>query len=218
MPGPPRPTFPSNPSEPSIRRLGVRSSTNIERPIRAQVVIAAVVALLLLAIPLYLLRSPRTVEQPPPTEAPLGFSPSVPAGVEKKEVDERFNTEEVVRVKCSSGPTAGGKTGRLCDQLPFFEQALTEAIAQAVDCAPRTGEKGSLNYVLTIDFNQKRMHVFPGASGVWKGPQARRATQCVKRALKAPDWEKVTHNHAYYEIAILTHYTPPAPTAAPLFE
>lgn len=218
MPGPPRPSFPSNPSEPSIRRLGVRSSAHIDRPIRAQVVLAIVVALVLLAIPLYLLRSPPATEETPQEEAPMGFAPSVPAGVEKPQEDERFSLDEAVRVKCSSSPAVAGKRGRLCDELPFFQDSLAAAIKESVDCAPRTGEKGSLNYVLTIDFNQKRLHVFPGASGLWKGPQARRATQCVKRALPAPDWEKLSHNYRYYELAILAHYAPPAPTETPLFE
>lgn len=218
MPGPPRPNFPSNPSEPAIRRLGVRSSAHIDRPIRSQVVLAVVGALVLLSIPLYLLRSPTVPAEAEQPEAPLGFSPSVPAGTDKKVEDERITIDEPIRVKCSSSPSVAGKTGQLCDELPFFTESLSAAIKESIDCAPRTGEQGSLNYVLTVDFTHKRLHVFPGASGMWKGPQARRATQCVKRSLKAPDWEKMSHNFRYYEIALMAHYAPPAPTQAPLFE
>jgi hypothetical protein len=53
---------------------------------------------------------------------------------------------------------------------------------------------------------------------MWKGPQARRSTQSVKRALPAPDWEKLPHNFRYYELAVMVEYKPPAPTATPLFE
>ena len=216
---PPRPSFTSAPSEPSIRRLGVRSSTNIERPIRAQMVLLIVGVLLLLAIPLYVLRTPASKPKPDKTgEAPLGFAPSVPAGLEKDEKDDRLDLEEAVVVKCASRPGIKGKSGRLCDRIEPVFDSLRRAISETLDCAPRTGEGGTLNYVLTVDFQQHKLHVFPGASGSWKGPQARRATQCVKRALAAPDWEKLPHEHGYYEIAILATYQPPPPTEAPLFE
>jgi len=215
---PTRPSFTSAPSEPSIRRLGVRSSTNIERPIRSQVVLFAIGVLLLLAIPLYLLRTPPEKPTAKTGEAPLGFAPSVPAGTEGKKEDKLLQLAEPVLVKCAPSPTGAGKSGRLCDSVEPIQKSLQAAITDSFDCAPRTGEVGTLNYVLTIDFTQHRVHIFPGASGTWKGPQARRATQCVKRALAAPDWEKLPHDHAYYEIAILATYQPPPPTSAPLFE
>lgn len=215
---PPRPSFHSAPSEPSIRRLGVRSSTNIDRPIRAQLVLALIGGLALLAIPLYLLRSPAPEPTKETDQAPVGFAPSVPAGAEQKKEDKGLSLAEPVRVKCSSSSATRGKTGRLCDKLPFFEKALALAIEESADCAPRTGEEGTLNYVLTIDFNLNTLHVFPGASGTWTGPQARRATQCVKRALAAPDWAKLPHNFRFYQIAILATYKPPPPTEVPLFE
>jgi hypothetical protein len=196
----------------------VRSSTHIDRPIRPQVILALLVALILLAIPLYLLRSPSEDETEKTTDAPVGFAPSVPAGVEVAKKDERLTLGEVKRVKCSSSSAVRGKTGRLCDEIPFFEKALASAIEESMDCAPRTGDGGTLNYVLKVDFNKNTMHIFPGASGMWRGPQARRATECVKRALPAPDWEKLAHNFRYYEIAILAEYKPPSATEAPLFE
>jgi hypothetical protein len=95
---------------------------------------------------------------------------------------------------------------------------LASSIREAIDCAPKTGDGGTLNYVLSIDFSKNKLHVFPGASGMWKGPQARRSTECVKQALSAPEWDKISHNYRYYEIALLTTYKPPAPTSMPLFE
>lgn len=215
---PPRPSFHSAPSEPAIRRLGVRSSTSIDRPIRAQVVLALLGGLIVLAIPLYLLRSPAAQPEAKNQEVPVGFAPSVPAGAEKKQDDKGLVLEEAAQVKCASSSETRGSTGQLCDRLPFFEKALAQAIEDSMDCAPRTGDGGSLNYVLSIDFNLNTMHVFPGASGVWTGPQARRATQCVKKALPAPDWSKVPHNFRFYQIAILATYKPPKAVDAPLFE
>lgn len=218
MPRPPRPTFPSAPSEPTIRRLGMRSSSHIERPIRPQLILSILVAVILLSVPLYLLRSPTSKEEKKVKEAPVGFAPSVPAGTQVEKKNERLSLGKVQRIQCSSSESASGRSGRSCDEIPFFEKALATAIEESIDCAPRTGEGGTLNYVLKVDFNKNTMHVFPGASGVWKGPQARRATQCVKRALPAPDWEKLAHDFRYYEIAILAEYKPPAPLEAPLFE
>lgn len=218
MAGPPRPHFPSAPSEPAVRRLGVRSSTNIDRPIRPQVILSLLVGLLLLAIPLYLLRSP--VEEKPGqvSAAPVGFAPSVPAGTEREKKEERITFGPIQRIGCSSAAGVSGKSGSACDEVPFFEKALEAAIIEAIDCAPRTGDGGNLNYVMTVDFNKNTLHVFPGASGTWKGPQARRATECVKRALPSPDWTQLNQKYRYYEIAVLATYKLPPPTATPLFE
>jgi hypothetical protein len=96
-----------------------------------------------------------------------------------------------------------------------FEEALAKAIRESVDCAPKGNEAGTLNYVLTIDFTKKSLHVFPGASGDWRGRKARRATNCVKRALAIADWNSVAHQHRFYTIAILATYASPPGVAAP---
>src|SRR6187431_772229 len=193
MPGPPRPSFPSTPTEPGIRRLGVRSSAHLERPIRAQVILACAVALVLLAIPLYLMRSPSPETQEAPQQAPMGFSPTVPSPTPQDDPDGRVALGKVQRVRCSNSAVGVGQEGSLCDALPAVEAALSKAITETLDCAPRSEAQGTLNYVLKVDFPHKTLHVFPGASGSWKGLQARRATECVKQALSAPDWDNIEH-------------------------
>ena len=84
MPGPARPSFPSAPSEPGIRRLGVGGSSGgggDDRPIRAQAVVAIVILLVLLAIPVYLLRRPSShpEDAEAAASAKTAFSASVPA-------------------------------------------------------------------------------------------------------------------------------------------
>ncbi len=218
MAGPPRPSFPSASTEPGIRRLGQRSSQHIDRPIRSQVVLATVVALVLLAIPLYLMRAPSVEAPAEPPKAPMGFSPSVPTPEPTSAADERIAFGKPVRLRCSNSAVGAGQEGALCDALPELEASLTKAIAETLDCAPRTREEGTLNYVLKVDFVHKTLHVFPGKSGSWNGPQARRATQCVKQALPAPAWDKMEHKLNYYEFAVLATYRPPPPSAVPLFE
>ena len=130
------------------------------------------------------------------------------------------------RVRCGpSSRAARSREGPGCDQLPYFEEALKRAIRETVDCAPKARAEGSINFVLRVDFTAKRLHVFPGASGQWKGAQARRAAKCVMRSLPAPQWQSLTHQDNYYEIAVMATYAPiggaaPAASgsAAPLFE
>lgn len=211
--------LPSAPqSEPALRRLGVKSAAQIDRPIRGQTILATVIAVLLIALPLYLLRRPSHEPAPVSGQMPTTFSPSVKVAAPEPKRNERLTLGSPERIRCGATPGGAGQSGSLCDALPFFEQALSDAIDASVDCAPRTREGGTLNYVLKVDFAQKQMHVFPGASGSWRGPQARHATKCVKQGLKAPDWDKIEHQFRYYEIAILAKYQPPAPTSSPLFE
>lgn len=235
MAGPSRPSFPA-PSEPSLRRLGVGGGGGGERPLRAQLVIALVVGVVLLAVPLYLWRRPSGAENAPAdagsakdggAAAPADAATSSPApGDAGANKEERVKLAEVQRVKCGASSRGAGQEGGLCDRLPFFEEGLVKAIRDNADCAPKaTKGGGTINYVLTIDFTGRRVNVFPGASGSWKGPAARKAAQCVKRTLPAPDWTTLQHQYKYYSVAVLATYAPPAPpaapavgTAAPLFE
>lgn len=225
-----RPAFPS---EPNLRRLGVGSGGGGgggDRVLRAQIVIAVVMSFTILAVLLYLLRRPQGTENAPPDAGADSRQASEPAeagGIIRTKLTPAKAPEtkkpEVelgapVRVKCSSSAQIRGNEGSLCDRLPVFEQALEKAILASHDCAPKTGSAGTLNYVLTVDFTHKVVRVFPGASGQWRGPQARRAAKCVQSAVAAPKWEAIPHQYRYYMIAILAKYPAPAPLDTPAFE
>jgi hypothetical protein len=226
MADPPRTSFPSAPSEPNLRRLGVGNGGGGERPLRAQLVVALVAGLILIAVPLYLWRRPAGSEHAgTDAGAATSANPALEAGViattpvDAGRREERVKLGTAQRVRCSAGPGASGQEGSLCDNLGLLEQALSRAVMENVGCAPRGPKEGSINYVLTVDFAQRKLHVFPGASGSWKGPQARRATQCVKKALSAPGWESLKHQYRYYQIAVLATYAPEEPAVAgPSFE
>lgn len=221
MAGPPRLPFPSAPSEPRLRRLGVGGrSGGSDRPLRAQLVVALVGSLIVLAVPLYLWRRPSAEETVKPDAEPVKEMASqvkaLDAGEKDAEVkDERVKLGEAQKVKCSASRAARGQEGALCDSLPFFEESLKKAIRDNVECAPRTGKPGTLNYVLDVDFTRKTLHVFPGASGEWKGPQARRSAQCVFRSLPQPKWQEIRRQYRFYRIAIMASYMPPK---SPMFE
>ena len=223
MAGPPsRSSFPSVPGEPRVRRLGVGSSSSIDRPLRAQVVVALVCAAMLIAVPLYLWRKPSTKAATPVASASASaravLAPAirVPAAAASATPPARLTLGAVQKVRCGASAAASPHEGALCDGLGPFEEALRQAIITTEDCAPKAKLKGSINYVLTVDFSRKKLHVFPGASGEWRGKQARRATNCVNAALKVSDWN-IPHQYRFYAIAILATYAgPPGSEPAPL--
>jgi hypothetical protein len=234
MPPPQRPPFPSAPSEPSLRRLGVGSSRGGgERPLRAQLVVALVVGFVLLAVPLFLWRRPGgTVpanSEPTSGRTDAGMPSERDSGVDAAAAapakPERVRLSPLQRVRCSVSSRVRGQQGTLCDALPFFEKALAEAIKKNVDCAPHPDREGTISYALQIDFKRRWFNVFPGASGSWKGPLARRAVDCAERSIPKPEWETITHQYNYYMIAILATFAPtpktpkvPGPSNAPTFE
>lgn len=225
MAGPPsRSSMPSVSGEPRIRRLGVGSNGG-DRPLRAQVVVGLVCVAILIAVPLYLLRKPSfrgnagAASASASASAGAPGSPKPPAAAPAPlAAPPRLTLGVVQKVRCGASPGAAPGAGTLCDALPPFEEALRQAISSNEGCVPKSKLKGSINFVLTLDFAQKKLHIFPGASGEWRGKQARRATTCVQSALKVPDWN-IPHQHRFYAIAVLATYAGaaeplPAPSGA----
>jgi hypothetical protein len=223
MARPPRTSIPSLSGEPRSRRLGVGTSTSGDRPLRAQLVVAGVVCVILIAVPLYLLRRPSSgttaqvvasasASAPRLAPAPIAVDAGAPPPAKPA---ERVRLAPPQRVKCGASASQARVEGGLCDSLPPIEQALATAIRASADCAPKRKEEGSINFVLNIDFNQRKFHVFPGASGSWRGPMARKATECVNRAFTNPDWGAVPHQYRYYWVAVLATYVLPGTVAAP---
>ena len=222
---PTRPSFPA-PSEPSLRRLGVGGNGG-DRPLRAQLVVALVALLILIAVPLYLWRRPTGDANSGGASASasaalLLASALAEARLEAGVQEDRVELGAIQKVKCSASQRAKGQEGALCDELSFFETALSQAIVDNVGCAPQVASGGTINYVLQIDFRRRAVNVFPGASGSWKGPQAKRATQCVKRSLPSVDWDSIQHQYNYYMLAIMATYPDPnrvgKPGESTLFE
>ncbi len=223
MAGPPsRSSFPApNSGDPSSRRLGVGPGGGRARPLRAQIVVALVAVSILIAVPLYLLRRPGGK-----SAAPVSGSAALDAGkvallagdagaslmpLDGGKPADRLRVAAVQHVRCGASAN-GGHEGNVCDSLPFFEDALTKAVRENPDCSPKANEAGTINYVLTMDFQRKALHLFAGASGQWRGKQARRAIACVKRVFPAPDWATIQHQYRFYTIAVLATY---APASAP---
>jgi len=198
-------------SQSSLRRLS-RGVGGGDRPLRAQAVLGGMLVLVLIAVPLYLLRRPSGAA----SSSELDAGVSAFGGVFRSEADASSPVAQVLlgpiqRVRCGASPSQIASEGELCDALPALEVALRQSILGAVECAPRTGKEGSINYVLEVDFENSRYNLFPGRSGKWRGPQARRAIQCVLRAFAPLDLATVSHQYAYYAIAVLAVYPAPDP-------
>lgn len=203
-----------------MRRLGTGSSGGGDRPLRAQVIVALVCVAMLIAVPLYLLRKPSTnTATPAPSASGSALGPQVvprPSVDAAPAVPPRLSLGPVQKVRCGSSAASAPNEGALCDTLAPFEEALKKAIVDTESCAPKTNAKGSINYVLTVDFTRKKTHVYPGASGEWRGKQARRATKCVAQAIKVQDWN-IPHQYRFYAIAVLASYAgPPGSLPAPV--
>jgi hypothetical protein len=215
MSGSIRPPFPSAPSDPALRRLGIGAHSGNARPLRAQLIVVIVLGLMLLAVPLYLWRRP-AIAQKVATDAgapggsasaaPSALPAPAPATFDAGALEpERVKLSQIRRVRCGA-TVRQASDSESCDSLPYFEKALADAVKSSVDCVPRSPKSGSINFVLEIDFTRKSLHVFPGASGDWRGPKARRATKCVNNALAAPDWATIVHQHRYYAVAVMATF------------
>lgn len=181
-------------------------SSGSERPIRSQLVMAVLVGIVLVAVPLYLLRRPSANVEETAEMPATSFG-----GILRTEIDAGVLAQEVVlgtaqRVRCGVSASQISQEGTLCDGLPALEAALSRAIQASVECAPRAGDDGSINYVLEADFGSHRLNVFAGKSGQWRGARVKKAVSCVQRALPKVDLSSVPHQHQYYAIAILATY------------
>lgn len=204
------PSFPT-PKGPGSRRFGSRS-TRGSRPVEAQTVVLSMIGLMVIAVPLYLLRRPRSLSASEPPIANISefggvIRPNQDAGVDNSLVA----LGPVQKAKCSATPGQRGNEGGLCDSFPKLEAALRRGIRKTTHCAPKTGTQGTLNFVLELDFSRNRLNVFPGKSGEWKGPQARRAAKCVQSTFPSIGWDELRHQYRYYMIAILATYPSPDP-------
>jgi hypothetical protein len=204
------PTHPSPPSHPSpYRYLGGGSG---ERPVRLQIVLALVAALVLAAVPLYLWRPQR--ESIPVADAAIadaGLADAAPAAPTPPPVVDAgpppVELAPFQTIKCVA-PGPGKTPPERCDRVMYFEDSLARAIRENVACAPQTTAGGTVSFVLDMDFRKKKLSLLAGKSGTIKGEKAKGLVRCVKRALPTPDWESIPHQYVKYQISVAATYAP----------
>src|SRR6185503_14989714 len=112
-------------------------------------------------VPLYLLRNPSTKVNAVPTVPGASASAGVVPGKAPAPAataaapPARLTLGALQKVRCGATANATPNEGTLCDSLPTFEEALKQAILGNEGCAPKSKARGSINYVLTVDFAHK---------------------------------------------------------------
>ncbi|WP_437730993.1 hypothetical protein [Sorangium sp. So ce1335] len=201
-----RPPFPSSPpSQPSPYRYLGRGGS--ERPVRLQIIIALVAGLIVVAVPLYLWRRPR------PESIPSADAATADAGayvfdagaLADAGVPEGVTLSPFTTIRCEN-PGPGRTPPERCDHVTFFEDALSRAIRDNVQCAPTGPTSITVSFVLDMDFRRKRTNLYVGKSTTVSRAKTKELLRCVKRAMPTPDWGTIPHQYVKYKINVMATY------------
>jgi hypothetical protein len=182
-------------------------------------IVMLIAVVVVVALPIYLYRRPKPIT---PLDGDAGLHADVSdagadAGASQMAAQsdagapKRMTLGEPKVIKCV--PKGGGRvTSERCDHMPVLEDALARSIRDNVACAPASAAPYTVSFVLTTDFNRKKLHLWAGQSGSLKKRNAGDLIRCVEHAIAQPDWNTVAHQYAKYEINVLASY--PASGAA----
>jgi len=176
--------------------------------------------LVLVALPIYLFRRPKPIG-PAPFDAGARTPPfdagalvdAGPANVADAAAPRRLALSEPKVIRCVA--RSGGRvTLDRCDHVGALEDALLRAIRENTACAPVAALPFTVSYVLSVDFERNKLHVWAGRSGTLKKRNAGDLIRCVEHAIGQPDLVALPHQHARYEINVIASY-PGAAAGAP---
>jgi hypothetical protein len=205
---------PSEPHPALARANGILAAE--DRPVRAQLVAALLLGLVLVASGLYLWRRPHTVAD---------ASSDVPASSASESALAALGDAGTFAVAAdagSSGPVSlsdartlscadrGSKKTApdLCDHLAPIERALSGAINQAGTCVGGAAGGGTIEYVADVNFAHHKVNVaLPKAGRSVHDRKALRAcSTAVRGALQGVALDGMDHQHARYKIAVTATY------------
>jgi hypothetical protein len=176
--------------------------------------------ILLVAVPLYLWRRPRSVASAAAGDAsaPEGGTPD--AGDTTVEIDAgtppgvRLTEARVIECHDSGSKKTPAEQ---CDALPAFSKSFADAILAAKDCMPASAGPGSITYMADVSFSRKKS---PVNVTLPKDGRSYRAVKtvagcsaAVKSVMSGLAIEGMPHAHTRYKIAIIATY--PVPDAGP---
>jgi hypothetical protein len=202
-----RSTPPSQPSP--YRQLG----SGGQQPVRVQMIIGLVVGLVLVAVPLYLWRRPEQASQESlealTTDGSVlaldGSTPYVPLMDASANPKVKLSSFEVIRCQ---DPGSGKTPPSRCDSIEFFEDALARAIQDNTLCAPSTKTGATISFVLDFSFRRKSLKVYRGKSSTLPKQRTKELFRCVKKAMPAPDWGSIPHQHSRYVVNVKATFPP----------
>ena len=208
---------PSSPSRASVPSTEVRASSrasfenldaHIDRPARLQMIVALILGLVLVAIPLYLWRRPRT-ESISATIAmtDAGALPAVTAGLSPTPAEDKLVLGEPKVVSCHDrGPkrTAPEK----CDHVAEIEKPFAKAIEESAQCVPKDAGGGSIIWVADVTFNKKTVLVMSAKEGstLKNKKVASGCEKAIKAKLAPLAYDSAKHEHARYFVSITATY------------
>jgi hypothetical protein len=175
-------------------------------------------AVVLVALPLYLWRRPRSIADPVAGDGGTQDAALVGRPFESIEVDAssalalRLGDARVIECRDSGSKRVPSEQ---CDALPSFAKGFAEAILAAKDCIPKGVGPGSITYVADVGFSRRRAPVtvaLPRDGRSYRGAKVVAACAAAVRAgVSAVPIEAIPHAHARYKIALVATY--PAPDA-----
>jgi hypothetical protein len=181
-----------------------------------QMIIALVAGLVLVAVPLYLWRRPEPGETVDPMAqvedagagAIDGAVPYVPQGiVDASSLNPKVKLSPFKSIRCEK-PGRGKTPPERCEHIDFFEDALVKAIQENVLCAPTSKKGVSVSFVMELDFRRKQLNIYHGKSSSVPKTQTKELFRCIKRAMPAPEWGSIPHQHSKYVVNLIADYPP----------
>jgi hypothetical protein len=181
--------------------------------VRTQMIMLLIGVVVVVALPIYLYRRPKPIA---PIDADAGaradFSEGgtdAGAGPIAMSADaggaERMTLGDPKVVKCV--PRGGGRvTSERCDHLVVLEDALARSIRDNLACAPPSAVPYTVSFVLTAEFDRRKLHLWAGHSGSLKKRNAGDLIRCVEHAITPPDWNTVAHQYSRYELNVMASY------------
>jgi hypothetical protein len=205
---------PSDPHPGLSRASGLLAGE--DRPVRAQLVAALLLGLVLVASGLYLWRRPHADGESAASEpasssssepAPLISDAGLLAAVPEAGVGGPVSLSDARTLACQDRGSKRTAPDQ-CDRLTPVEQALSSAINQASACVPGTTGGGTIEYVADVSFSRHRVNVLLPRAGrsVHDRKALRACSTAVRGALQGVALEGMDHQHARYKIAVTATY------------
>lgn len=183
-------------------------------PARLQMVFVVVLGVVLVAVPLYLWRRPRSV-------ADSATASALPeAGVLSATVEVDAGPPPGVRlsdprVLSCQDPGTKKTPNEQCDALPAFEKSFEDAILNAKGCVPAAAGPGTITYVADVSFNKKHTVTvsLPKDGRSYRGVKSvSGCAAAVRASMSGVSLDPIPHAHGRYKVAIVATY--PAATDA----
>jgi hypothetical protein len=230
------PTPPTDPKPPSQITTGPGSMrrmsgppgdpfAGVDRIARLQTMAAILLGLVLIAIPLYLWRRPRSDAPPIATANDGGAAVSLAAAPDGGVVAAPAPalaaapvvTLSDAKVMECHDPGSHHTPSDQCDHLGTVEKGLAAAIAAAGACVPPSASGGTLVYVVDASFARKHHPIdllVPRDGRALKNPHAtgaavKECSAAVKRGIIGMSLEGIPHQHQRYKVAITATYAAP---------